>query len=38
VTEKVPAQLNLDVYDTKAGLWNPDHGSLELPRMCGTQG
>jgi Uncharacterized conserved protein (DUF2293) len=23
--------LNLDVYDTKDGLWNPDHGSVELP-------
>ena len=23
--------LNLDVYDTKDGLWNPEHGSLELP-------
>jgi hypothetical protein len=21
----------LDVYDTKEGLWNPDHGELELP-------
>ncbi len=26
-----PAQLNLDVYDTKQGVWNPDHGELELP-------
>jgi hypothetical protein len=23
--------LNLDVYATKPGLWNPDHGNLELP-------
>jgi hypothetical protein len=23
--------LILDVYDTKEGLWNPEHGSLELP-------
>jgi hypothetical protein len=23
--------LNLDVYDTKDGLWNPVHGSVELP-------
>ncbi len=23
--------LNLDVYDTNEGLWNPEHGSLELP-------
>jgi hypothetical protein len=23
--------LNLDVYDTKEGLWNPEHGSLDLP-------
>ena len=27
---EVPA-LNLDVYDTKEGLWNPEHGSLDLP-------
>ena len=25
------AGLNLDVYDTREGLWNPDHGSVELP-------
>ena len=24
--------LNLDVYDTKEGLWNPEHGSLEEPQ------
>jgi hypothetical protein len=24
-----PAQRNLDVYDTKNGLWNPDLGELE---------
>jgi hypothetical protein len=23
--------LNLDVYDTREGLWNPEQGSLELP-------
>ena len=23
--------LNLDVYDTREGLWNPEHGSIELP-------
>lgn len=23
--------LNLDVYDTKAGWWNPDHGELDIP-------
>jgi hypothetical protein len=23
--------LNLDVYDTKAGWWNPDQGELEIP-------
>ena len=23
--------LNIDVYDTKDGLWNPEHGSVELP-------
>jgi hypothetical protein len=22
---------HLDVYDTKAGSWNPDHGDLEIP-------
>lgn len=31
VADEDPARLNLDVYDTKAGLWNPDHGDLELP-------
>jgi hypothetical protein len=24
-------RLNLDVYDTKSGLWCPEHGDLELP-------
>jgi hypothetical protein len=24
-------RLNLDVYDTKHGLWCPEHGDLELP-------
>jgi hypothetical protein len=23
--------LQLDVYDTKQGWWNPDHGNLEIP-------
>ena len=23
--------LNLDVYDTKEGLWTPEHGAVELP-------
>lgn len=23
--------LNLDVYDTREGLWNPEHGSVDLP-------
>ncbi|MGD9792291.1 MAG: DUF2293 domain-containing protein [Acidimicrobiia bacterium] len=23
--------LNLDVYDTRNGLWHPEHGELELP-------
>ena len=30
----VPSELlaeHLDVYDTRDGLWNPDHGELELP-------
>ncbi len=26
-----PAELNLDVYDTRDGLWNPEHGALEIP-------
>ena len=26
-----PAGLNLDVYDTRDGLWNPEHGVLEMP-------
>jgi hypothetical protein len=26
-----PRTLNLDVYDTKEGLWNPEHGPLALP-------
>ena len=26
-----PAGLNLDVYDTRDGLWNPEHGALEMP-------
>ena len=23
--------LNLDVYETREGLWNPEHGSVDLP-------
>jgi hypothetical protein len=26
-----PAGLNLDAYDTRDGLWNPEHGALEMP-------
>ena len=26
-----PTGLNLDVYDTRDGLWNPEHGALEMP-------
>lgn len=22
---------HLDVYDTRTGLWNPDHGDIEIP-------
>jgi hypothetical protein len=25
------AELNLDVYDTRDGPWNPDHGDLAIP-------
>lgn len=25
------SQLHLDVYDTRNGPWNPDHGELEIP-------
>jgi hypothetical protein len=25
------AQLNLDVYDTRRGLWNPEHDDIEVP-------
>jgi hypothetical protein len=31
VAEQDPRALVLDVYETKQGLWNPDHGELELP-------
>jgi hypothetical protein len=31
VEEQDPRALVLDVYETKQGLWNPDHGELELP-------
>lgn len=30
----VPVELlteHLDVYERRDGLWNPDHGELELP-------
>jgi len=26
-----PITLNLDVYDTREGLWNPEYGDLDLP-------
>ena len=26
-----PISLNLDVYDTREGLWNPEYADLELP-------
>ena len=26
-----PDKLNLDVYDAREGLWNPEYGDLELP-------
>ena len=29
--EQDPSALNLDVYESKRGLWNPEHGELELP-------
>jgi hypothetical protein len=28
---------HLDVYDTKAGPWNPDHGDLERIQTEGTE-
>jgi Uncharacterized conserved protein (DUF2293) len=31
VEEPDPRALILDVYESKQGLWNPDHGDLELP-------
>jgi hypothetical protein len=31
VSEVELEALNLDVYDTKDGLWNPEHGSVALP-------
>jgi hypothetical protein len=30
VEERDPRALVLDVYETKQGLWNPEHGELEL--------
>jgi len=32
VADSDPDRLNLDVYDTKNGLWCPEHGDLELPQ------
>ena len=26
-----PTGEHLDVYDTRQGWWNPDHGALEIP-------
>ena len=23
--------LHLDVYDTRSGLWNPEHGAIQIP-------
>lgn len=31
VAAQDPVLLNLDVYDTRDGLWNPEYGSLEEP-------
>jgi hypothetical protein len=31
VDDQDPLVLNLDVYETRRGLWNPEHGDLELP-------
>lgn len=31
VAQEDPASENLDVYDTKAGWWNPDLGELDVP-------
>jgi hypothetical protein len=31
VEEPDPRALVLDAYETKQGLWNPEHGELELP-------
>jgi len=31
VAQEDPASANLDVYDTKAGWWNPDLGDLVVP-------
>ncbi|HET6626308.1 MAG TPA: DUF2293 domain-containing protein [Nocardioidaceae bacterium] len=31
MSEAPPDQQNLDVYDKGAGLWNPDHGELDVP-------
>jgi hypothetical protein len=27
-----PTRLHLDVYDTREGPWNPEHGELETPQ------
>jgi hypothetical protein len=31
VDDQDPRTLNIDVYETRRGLWNPEHGELELP-------
>jgi hypothetical protein len=31
VDEHDLSALSLDVYESKQGLWNPEHGELELP-------
>lgn len=30
-TEEELRTQHLDVYDTRAGPWNPDHGDIEIP-------
>lgn len=30
-TEEELCTQHLDVYDTRAGPWNPDHGDIEIP-------
>lgn len=31
VAEEDLTRLHLDVYDTRDGPWNPDHGSVTIP-------